>query len=73
MHRDLLYTLCVAHGIMLSRQAFAPRTFTLKPKITSEDLLRSTDYASKYFESSAEEVKLPLHDVCKVICEVRMQ
>lgn len=72
VHRDLLYTLCVAHGIMLSRQVFTPRTFTLKPRITCEDLLRSTEYASKYFESTVEKINLSLKDICQVICEVCM-
>ena len=70
VYRDLLYAICVAHGYILTMEAYSPKKMSTKSRLTAEDLIFAVNFARKYFKSSSENLNLSLRDICNVICKV---
>eukprot|EP00795_Rhopilema_esculentum_P016198 gene16198-7569_t len=68
-HRNLLYSLCIAHGLITAREVYSPRTVSIKPRVMARDLVVAVQFVTVYFESKQEHVNLSLQEVCQLICE----
>eukprot|EP00794_Sanderia_malayensis_P011163 gene11163-12336_t len=69
LYRNLLYLLCVVHGLIISRLKYVPKTFTQHGPVNFNDLASAIDCVKQLSANGNESNDTSLRRVCSVICD----